>query len=75
MSAAANRSGALLLLLTNVTCVNLAAVGTFLIQKVRPRTWWEADRAKKATRRAAVAWVVMLVVLLGLMLSGVIEPV
>jgi len=42
---------------------------------VRPRTWWEADRAKKATRRAAVAWVAMLLVLLGLMLSGVIEAV
>jgi uncharacterized hydrophobic protein (TIGR00341 family) len=68
-------SGALLLLLTNVTCVNLAAVGTFLIQKVRPRTWWEANRAKKATLRATVAWIAMLLVLLALMLSGVIEPV
>ncbi len=68
-------SGALVLLLTNVTCVNLAAVVTFLIQRVRPRTWWEADRAKKATRRAAVAWIAMLLVLVGLMLSGVIEPV
>jgi uncharacterized membrane protein len=68
-------SGALVLLLTNVTCVNLAAVGTFLVQRVRPRTWWEADRAKKATQRAAAAWIAMLLVLLGLMLSGVIEPV
>jgi uncharacterized hydrophobic protein (TIGR00341 family) len=68
-------SGSFLLLVTNVTCVNLAAVGTFLIQKVRPRTWWEANRAKKATWRAAVAWIGMLLVLLGLMVSGVIEPV
>jgi hypothetical protein len=50
-------------------------VATFLVQKVRPRTWWEADRARKATIRAAAAWVPMLAVLLGLMLSGVIETV
>ena len=68
-------TGALLLLLTNVTCVNLAAVATFLVQKVRPRTWWEADRARTATIRAAAAWIGMLAVLLGLMLSGVIDTV
>lgn len=62
--------GALILLLTNVTCINLAAVATFFIQKVRPRTWWEADRAKRATRRAATIWVVLLLALLGLMLFG-----
>jgi uncharacterized hydrophobic protein (TIGR00341 family) len=62
--------GALTLVVVNVTCINLAAVATFLVQKVRPRTWWEADRAKRATRRAVAAWVVMLAVLLGLMLLG-----
>jgi uncharacterized hydrophobic protein (TIGR00341 family) len=55
--------GALVLLVTNVTCVNLSAIATFYLQKVRPRTWWEADRARKATHRAAAAWVVLLVVL------------
>jgi uncharacterized hydrophobic protein (TIGR00341 family) len=68
-------SGALMLLVTNVTCVNLAAVGTFLLQKVRPRTWWEADRARQATRRAVTTWIIMLLVLLALMLSGAIKPV
>jgi uncharacterized membrane protein len=62
--------GALILLLTNVTCINLAAVATFLIQKVRPRTWWEADRAGRATRRAVATWIVMLAILLTLMLLG-----
>jgi len=60
--------GAFMLVLTNVTCINLAATATFLIQKVGPRTWWEAERAKKATRLAVVTWIVMLAVLLGLML-------
>jgi uncharacterized hydrophobic protein (TIGR00341 family) len=63
----ASAAGALRLLLTNVTCVNLAAVATFLLQKVGPRTWWEADRAKKATRLAVITWILMLVVLLVLM--------
>lgn len=59
---------AALLVLTNVTCVNLASVATFLLQKVRPRSWWEEDRAKKATRIAVATWVLMLVVLLVLIL-------
>ncbi|MEC9374273.1 MAG: TIGR00341 family protein, partial [Planctomycetota bacterium] len=36
--------GALLLLSTNVICVNLAAVATFLIQGVRPSDWWSHRR-------------------------------
>ncbi len=63
-------AGAFILILTNVTCVNLAAVATFLILKVRPRTWWEEERARKATRLAVATWVIMLAILLGLMLSG-----
>jgi uncharacterized hydrophobic protein (TIGR00341 family) len=68
-------TGALTLVLANVTCVNLAAVATFLFQKVRPRTWWEAERARKATRLAVTTWVVMLLILLGLILSGRVENV
>jgi uncharacterized hydrophobic protein (TIGR00341 family) len=52
--------GALLLVLTNVICLNLAAVTTFLVQGVRPRTWWEAAKAKRATRRAVSMWIVLL---------------
>jgi len=63
-------AGALVLVLANVTCVNLAAVATFLIQKVRPRTWWEADRARRATRAAMMIWAILLVVLLTLMALG-----
>jgi len=63
-------AGAFILILTNVTCINLAAVATFLFQKVRPRTWWEEERARKATRLAVATWLIMLAIPLGLMLSG-----
>lgn len=54
---------ALLLFLTNVICINLAGVITFLIQGVSPRVWWEADRAKKSTRKALAVWSIILAAL------------
>ncbi len=60
--------GALTLLVTNITCINLAAVATFLIQKVRPRTWWEEERARKATRIAVTTWIIMLALLIGVII-------
>lgn len=60
-------SGAFLLAAANLVCVNLAGVGTFLLQGVRPRTWWEAKRAQKASRTAALLWLALLA-LLGLIL-------
>jgi len=68
-------AGALILTLTNVTCINLAAMATFFLQKVRPRTWWEAEQARSATRLAITIWVLMLVVLLGLMLSNQVRAI
>lgn len=55
---------AMLLLFTNIICVNLAGVITFLLQGIRPITWWEADRAKKATRIAIMLWILLLSALL-----------
>ena len=55
--------GALLLFITNIICINLAGVITFLFQGVSPRVWWEADKAKKATRKALVLWTIILIVL------------
>ena len=52
--------GAMLLFLTNLICINLSGVTTFMLQGIRPRTWWEADRAKKATRIAIALWVFLL---------------
>jgi len=54
---------AFLLFSTNVVCINLAGVITFLIQGIQPRTWWEADKAKKATRTAIALWTTILLVL------------
>ena len=59
---------ALLLFITNVICVNLAGVVTLLVQNVRPRTWWEADRAKKAIKIAISLWVFLLLMLVGVIL-------
>ena len=56
-------AGALLLFITNVICVNLAGIGTFLFQGVSPRTWYAADKAKKATQKSLVLWIITLVLL------------
>jgi len=56
--------GAMLLLLTNLICINLAGVVTFLARGIRPLTWWEADRAKKATQEAITLWTFLLLILI-----------
>lgn len=53
--------GALLLLVANVICVNLSSVATFIVQGVRPRTWWEAARSGRAARIALALWLALLV--------------
>lgn len=59
--------GAVVLVGINVACINLAAVGTFLIQKVRPRNFWEEDRAKKAVKIAVASWLILLVLLVAML--------
>lgn len=59
---------ALCLVMTNVICVNLAGVGTFFIQGVRPGTWWEAEKAKKSAKIAAILWASLLIILIAIML-------
>jgi len=58
--------GAALLLTLNVVCFNLAGVATFLAAGIRPRTWWETERAKTATRTALAVWAVLLAAVTGL---------
>jgi len=60
--------GALSLFLVNLICVNLAGVTTFLVQGIRPATWWEKDRAAKATRISIALSVVLLAALVGMVL-------
>lgn len=62
--------GALLLFLCNVICVNLAGVGTFLIQGIKPATWREAERAKRATAAAFTLWLVLLAGLVTIVLMA-----
>jgi len=59
-------TGAVLLVLTNLICINLAGVMTFLIQGIQPRKLWDVDRAKKATQVALVLWTILLMVLMAL---------
>lgn len=61
-------AGALLLVVTNVVCLNLAGVVTFRVQRIRPRSWWEEDRARKATRLAFWLLALLLAVLMGIMI-------
>lgn len=67
---------AALLLGANIICVNLAGVLTFLVQGIRPRTWWETEQARKATRLAVALWTVLLALLVvAILLSrGVLPP-
>ncbi len=60
--------GALSLFLMNLIGINLAGVTTFLVQGIRPATWWEKDRAVKATRIAIGLWATLLAGLVGVIL-------
>ncbi len=55
--------GAFLLFVVNLICVNLAGVLTFIVQGIRPLTWWETKRARKATRIAIAFWTIFLTIL------------
>jgi uncharacterized hydrophobic protein (TIGR00341 family) len=55
--------GALILFLTNFIAINLSGVICFLVQGVSPKDWWEADKARRASRRAIAIWFALLFVL------------
>jgi uncharacterized hydrophobic protein (TIGR00341 family) len=59
---------AFLLVATNVICINLAGVVTFLFQGVRPRTWWEAKKARRRAIKASIFWTLMLLVLAAILI-------
>lgn len=56
-------AGSLMLLMINIICINLSGVTTFLFQGVRPLTWWESTKARRATKIAIVFWTTLLIVL------------
>jgi len=55
--------GSFLLLSINIICINLSGVTTFLVQGVRPLTWWESTKAKKAAKYAIAFWTILLILL------------
>ncbi len=57
---------AFLLLATNIICVNLAGVATFLWQGVRPDKWWQAERSKSMIRLSWAVWTTLLAILIAL---------
>ena len=67
--------GAFLLFMTNIICMNLSGVITFLVQGIQPKTWWEAKKARKATRIGITLWSVMFIVLIAILFfrKGVLE--
>lgn len=62
--------GALVLLLTNLVCVDLAAVMTFLLQAIRPRDWWDVQRSRRVVRVVVIALLLALAVVSVLIALG-----
>ncbi len=55
--------GAFVLVVTNIVCLNLAGILTFRLQQIRPRSWWDQDRAKRSVKIAYALWAVLLAAL------------
>jgi uncharacterized hydrophobic protein (TIGR00341 family) len=62
-------TGAGMLVLVNLICINLAGVMTFWIQGIQPRKLWEAGRATKATKIAIILWTLLLIALVLILFS------
>ena len=60
----AGATGAALLLAINIVCVNLACKVVFWFKRIRPRAWWEKEKARRGMRNAVIAWVITLAVLI-----------
>jgi len=56
--------GAGLLLAVNIVCVNLASKIVFFVKGIRPRTWLEKEKAKRAMVVYVLGWLVTLVILM-----------
>lgn len=56
--------GAGLLLAINIVCVNLASKIVFFIKGIRPRTWMEKEKAKRAMVVYIAGWLVTLILLI-----------
>jgi uncharacterized hydrophobic protein (TIGR00341 family) len=55
---------AFLLAVANIICVNLSGAGMLLLQGVRPRFFWEAQRARRMMKWAVTLWITLLALLI-----------
>lgn len=55
---------AILLFAANMICINISGTLIFAWQGIRPRNWWEATKAKRATKYATSIWAILLFLLL-----------
>ena len=55
--------GAILVFLTNIICINLSGVVTFMLKGVRPLKWWDSQKAKKALKTVIPIWILLLILL------------
>ena len=60
---------ALLLTATNIICINLAAVTTFLVKGVRPTRWQDEEHSKYAIWIAFVLWGILLATLISILVT------
>ncbi len=56
--------GALFLFLTNIICINLSGVLTFLARGIHPVKYWQEKKARRATAGAIILWVTLLAALI-----------
>lgn len=61
---------ALLLAASNVTALTLAAMLTFLWSGMRPRNWWQADRARRSARLGVAIFVVLFLALAAVIVTS-----
>lgn len=61
---------AILLASGNVTALTLAAMLTFLWRGLRPRNWWQEERARRSARLGVAIFVVLFIALVGLVIGA-----
>jgi uncharacterized hydrophobic protein (TIGR00341 family) len=61
---------ALLLAASNITALTLAAMLTFLWRGMRPRNWWQEDRARHSARMGVAIFVALFLALAALILAS-----
>lgn len=62
-------TGALLLFIVNLVCINLAGIITFLLQRISPRTRWQSFKAQFFTGLAVFIWFILLLFAIGIIIG------